>query len=550
MDNQDKLKLIENDPKYQLHKSQFHANPLVNPVTKRKIKPGLKKYNELVALYDYPNKIILTENNLPTSNIPSSSAKSNITQTMNTKNISEFESVIGGGKYGIVEKHILNGEEIVVKRFIVDDDNVGYGIGIETLNEIHCLQLMKSSPYILQLLGVNIDVIGLITEVSIMVKYYTSDLNRFAFYTTLNERIRLLPTVIIHTLKGLYHMHIRGLIHGDIKPNNILVEYRPNKIFSCVIADFGLSQQFSCNPMQRKNNKITHMVYTANFRPPEILRNERYTDKTDIWAMGMSYISYLKNENIIKNTENSVELLSSIFDYLTEDENGDEFIDVYSLFMESVIDDRELNVMKKMLYIDVHKRTSITELIGPISNFFSMNIMPPRGEILNGGEHENLLYNQCLYFMIDICRNFYNIKVYIGAVDLFERYIAKYGLIKNIMIILSCVCIAVTAKICWLNGNLTILQNIANTYIYKHDILKTEDLKIKNLSDLLEFENMFVKRMNYLFISCEIDEYVKKFSTLSDPFGYLIQKTQDITEAKYHGVLSYKEIIKLMFPIS
>ncbi|KAG6898063.1 hypothetical protein C0992_006541 [Termitomyces sp. T32_za158] len=82
-------------------------------------------------------------------------------------------------------------------------------------------------------------------------------------------------------LEGLGYLHGMGIIHRDLKSDNILVE--PTGI--CKISDFGISKQVE-NIAQAK--AYTGMRGTIFWMAPEILDNDKqgYDLKVDIWSTG------------------------------------------------------------------------------------------------------------------------------------------------------------------------------------------------------------------------------------------------------------------------
>ncbi len=85
-----------------------------------------------------------------------------------------------------------------------------------------------------------------------------------------------LRTLLI-TLKQI---HAAGLVHRDIKPDNILLR-DPKNLESLVIIDFGLCFSLGTNP--------TKCVGTAGYMAPEILNNESYDEKIDVYSCGVIF---------------------------------------------------------------------------------------------------------------------------------------------------------------------------------------------------------------------------------------------------------------------
>lgn len=79
-------------------------------------------------------------------------------------------------------------------------------------------------------------------------------------------------------LRGIAFSHGRGVMHRDLKPQNLLVDRHG----SIKIADFGLARAFML-PIR----PYTHEVVTLWYRAPEILLGQRqYAPAVDIWSIG------------------------------------------------------------------------------------------------------------------------------------------------------------------------------------------------------------------------------------------------------------------------
>lgn len=85
--------------------------------------------------------------------------------------------------------------------------------------------------------------------------------------------------------RGLAFCHSRGVMHRDLKPQNLLVT--PDGRLK--LADFGLARAF-CPPIR----PLTHEVVTLWYRPPEILLGATtYAPPVDVWAVGTILVEIL-----------------------------------------------------------------------------------------------------------------------------------------------------------------------------------------------------------------------------------------------------------------
>merc|ERR1719229_739817 len=83
------------------------------------------------------------------------------------------------------------------------------------------------------------------------------------------------------TVSGLKYLHKNGIIHRDIKSQNFLL----NTQGQCKLADFGVSSQLA-QTISRRNTVIGSPYWMA----PEVLKQNNYDQKADIWSMGISII--------------------------------------------------------------------------------------------------------------------------------------------------------------------------------------------------------------------------------------------------------------------
>jgi eukaryotic-like serine/threonine-protein kinase len=108
----------------------------------------------------------------------------------------------------------------------------------------------------------------------------------------LGERRRLDPSeslaVIEQVLAALAVAHRAGLVHRDVKPENILVAPPPNGSGDLVdavvkVADFGLAH--AVEPARRRGSG--ELVATAQYVAPELVAGDRADPRVDVYAAGI-----------------------------------------------------------------------------------------------------------------------------------------------------------------------------------------------------------------------------------------------------------------------
>jgi serine/threonine protein kinase len=179
---------------------------------------------------------------------------------------------IGKGAYGVVYKGTdrQTGKTVAMKKIRIEMEDEG--MPSTALREISLLKELQHPNVV----GLG-DVVQDGARLYLIFEFMDKDLKRHT------DEVGPLPTQQITSfsyqlVKGLSFCHSRGVMHRDLKPQNLLVTSQGR----LKIADFGLARAF-CPPIR----PLTHEVVTLWYRPPEILLGSAtYAPPVDMWAIG------------------------------------------------------------------------------------------------------------------------------------------------------------------------------------------------------------------------------------------------------------------------
>lgn len=203
---------------------------------------------------------------------------------------------VGEGTYGKVykAKEKATGQLVALKKTRLEMDEEG--VPPTALREVSLLQMLSQSLYIVRLLSVeHVDKTPKVATSAgtppsskpllyLVFEYLDTDLKKFIESHRKGPNPRPLPPSLIQSFlfqlcKGVAHCHSHGVLHRDLKPQNLLLDQQKGIL---KIADLGLGRAFTV-PLK----SYTHEIVTLWYRAPEVLLGStHYSTGVDMWSVG------------------------------------------------------------------------------------------------------------------------------------------------------------------------------------------------------------------------------------------------------------------------
>ena len=123
------------------------------------------------------------------------------------------------------------------------------------------------------------------------------------FHRMRKHNFNTTKTWVKSVIKGLTHLHLHRLLHGDIKPANILIFDGIAKL-----SDFGSSSLIIGDGYQRFHSKL----YTPTHRAPEVWLCNQWDLSADIWALGCTIYEMFYGEPLFQVKGSNEEYLNQL----------------------------------------------------------------------------------------------------------------------------------------------------------------------------------------------------------------------------------------------
>ncbi|OHT08870.1 Calcium/calmodulin-dependent protein kinase type 1 [Tritrichomonas foetus] len=148
-----------------------------------------------------------------------------------------------------------------------------------------------------------------------------------------------------HILLGLKALHSKGIIHRNIKPENILVS-ESNAGATVKLTDYCLAETIDTN------SQLSELSSTEVCSAPEILRGEQYGPEVDVWSVGVILYTLMCGRRPFEEDEKYPLFLKVSSGQYT-----------FDLPEWSIVSDDCKDFIRRMLEVDPAKRITVDEAL-------------------------------------------------------------------------------------------------------------------------------------------------------------------------------------------
>jgi len=247
------------------------------------------------------------------------------------------------------------------------------GVPSTALREVSLLQMLSESAFIVRLLKVeHVEEDGK-AMLYLVFEYLNQDLKHFMDETGRGPAHPLpkatVQNFMYQLLLGTAHLHKHGVMHRDLKPQNLLVDKAQNVL---KIADLGLGRAFSV-PVK----SYTHEIVTLWYRAPEVLLGgSHYSTPVDIWSVGCIFAEMARKQPLFPGDSELQQLLhifkllgtpnETVWPGVTKLRDWHEFPQWKPQDLAKIVpqlDENGIDLLQQMLEFDPAKRIHATEAL-------------------------------------------------------------------------------------------------------------------------------------------------------------------------------------------
>ena len=381
---------------------------------------------------------------------------------------------------------------------------------------------------------------------------------------SLSDRLKYANQIIDQLLKGLFQMYHRGILHRDIKPGNIFIDYDYDQTQQtlvnsprCYYGDFGLARQFACNAEYR-HDRLDIRAYTINYRPPEVMVGRTdYTDKADLWALGATLVEYFSGEAAFRLAQKVIDrdailmvlpklhnppLVNQYAQYKEQIKQNTMhyYVDVQQILANKPVPTDITTLLTQLLQVNPDDRPSITTLVANQMACPRPPTLLSRGSLSQKTEITMKMYYILVNQLIEWSETKQlQPKILIVCVDMLDRYLAHYHTDQKDLQLIGLTLLLIATSMVNFRPDFYIDELVYfSNHAFTDDQFKAKELEL-------------IRQLNYTFLSCDIDPYVNYFErqmgSLAEKYEQLRQTYKKIeSKGLYVGDLSYDQIMSYL----